>query len=224
MSLIRLENIEKYYNKAKESEVHALKRISLNVEKGEMVALMGVSGSGKSSLLHILGLLDSFDEGCYFFDGMNVGTFKPDKQAVLRNEKIGFVMQNFGLILYQTAQQNVSLPLLLNRNTKYSAITRRSRRLLRELGLSEKASFPVDQLSGGQQQRVAIARAIANDPILLLADDPTGALDAETAGEAMRIFHKLNEEKGMTIILATHDQRVAAECTRILHIEDGRVQ
>ena len=224
MSLIRLENIEKYYNKGKESEVHALKGISLDVKKGEMVALMGVSGSGKSSLLHILGLLDTFDEGCYFFDGENIGTFRPDKQAVVRNEKIGFVMQNLGLILYQTAQQNVSLPMLLNRNTKYSVITRRSRRLLRELGLSEKASFPVDQLSGGQQQRVAIARAIANDPILLLADEPTGALDAETAGEAMRIFHKLNEEKGMTIILATHDQRVAAECTRILHIEDGRVQ
>ena len=224
MSLIQMENIEKYYNRGKESEVHALKGISLDVEKGEMVALMGVSGSGKSSLLHILGLLDSFDEGRYFFDGENVGTFMPDKQAVLRNEKIGFVMQNFGLILYQTAQQNVSLPLLLNRNTKYGEISRRSRRLLRELGLHEKASFPVDQLSGGQQQRVAIARAIANDPILLLADEPTGALDAETAGEVMRIFHKLNEEKGMTIILATHDQRVAVECTRILRIEDGKVQ
>ena len=223
MSLIRLENIEKYYNKGKESEVHALKGISLDVKKGEMVALMGVSGSGKSSLLHILGLLDSFDEGRYFFDGMNVGTFKPDKQAVLRNEKIGFVMQNFGLILYQTAQQNVSLPLLLNRNTKYDEIRRRSLRLLWELGLHEKASVPVDQLSGGQQQRVAIARAIVNDPILLLADEPTGALDAETAGEVMQIFHKLNEEKGMTIILATHDSRVASECTRTIRIEDGKI-
>ncbi len=223
MSLIRLENIEKYYNKGKESEVHALKGISLDVKKGEMVALMGVSGSGKSSLLHILGLLDVFDEGRYFFEGMNVGTFKPDKQAVLRNEKIGFVMQNFGLILYQTALQNVSLPLLLNRNMKYGGIKRRSLRLLRELGLQEKASVPVDQLSGGQQQRVAIARAIANDPILLLADEPTGALDAETAGEVMRTFHKLNEDKGVTIILATHDSRVASECTRTIRIEDGKI-
>ena len=223
MSLIRLENIEKYYNKGKESEVYALKGISLDVEKGEMVALMGVSGSGKSSLLHILGLLDSFDEGRYCLDGVDVGALKLDKLAVLRNEKIGFVMQNFGLILYQTAQQNVSLPLLLNRNTKYGEIRRRSLRLLRELGLREKASVPVDQLSGGQQQRVAIARAIANSPILLLADEPTGALDAETAGEVMRIFHKLNEEKGMTIILATHDSRVASECTRTIRIEDGKI-
>ena len=224
MSLIRLENIEKYYNKGKESEVHALKGISLNVEKGEMVALMGVSGSGKSSLLHVLGLLDSFDEGRYFFDGEDAGALKPDMQAMLRNEKIGFVMQNFGLILYQTAQQNVSLPLLLSRHTNYKEIRRRSLHLLRELGLREKASVPVDQLSGGQQQRVAIARAIANDPILLLADEPTGALDAETAKEVMQIFHVLNEEKGMTILLATHDPRVASECTRTLQIEDGRVQ
>jgi len=224
MSLIRMDNVEKYYNKGKESQVHALKGVSLEIEQGEMIALMGVSGSGKSSLMHILGFLDGFDNGIYRFDGMDAQTLRQDAQAVLRNEKIGFVMQNFGLILYQTAEQNVSLPLLLNRHTNYREIRRRSLRLLRELGLREKASAPVDQLSGGQQQRVAIARAIANDPILLLADEPTGALDAGTAKEVMQIFHRLNKEKNMTVILATHDPKIAAECTRILRIEDGRIQ
>jgi putative ABC transport system ATP-binding protein len=224
MSLIQLEKIEKYYNKGQESEVHALNEVSLYIRRGEMVALMGVSGSGKSSLLHILGLLDSFDEGTYLLDGKDVKTLKPREQATIRNEKIGFIMQNFGLVLYQTSEQNVSLPLLLSRKTKYGEIRHRSLRLLRELGIREKATTPVDQLSGGQQQRGAIARAIANDPILLLADEPTGALDAETAKEVMHIFHALNEERAMTILMATHDPRVASECTRILRIDDGRVQ
>ena len=223
MSLIQLENIEKYYNKGKENEVHALKDVSLKVEKGEMVALMGVSGSGKSTLLHILGLLDSYDGGSFCLEEEDVQKLKPAGQALVRNERIGFVMQNFGLILYQTAEQNVSLPLLLSRKTKLREIKRRSLKLLRELGIRDKAFTPVDQLSGGQQQRVAIARAIANDPILLLADEPTGALDTETAEEVMRIFHRLNEEKGMTVILATHDPRVAAECSRVLRLEDGRI-
>ena len=209
MSLIRLDHLEKYYNKGKETH--------------EMVALMGVSGSGKSTLLHILGFLDSFDGGRYDFEGAGTSSLKAEELARLRNEKIGFVMQNFGLILHQNALQNVSLPLLLNKKTKYARIRPRALRLLQDLGIGEKADVPVDQLSGGQQQRVAIARAIANKPKLLLADEPTGALDSQTAEEVMQIFHRLNEEKGMTVILATHDPRIAAECSRILYLEDGRI-
>lgn len=223
MSLIRLDHLEKYYNKGKETQVHALKGVSLEIESGEMVALMGVSGSGKSTLLHILGFLDSFDGGRYDFEGAGTSSLKAEELARLRNEKIGFVMQNFGLILHQNALQNVSLPLLLNKKTKYARIRPRALRLLQDLGIGEKADVPVDQLSGGQQQRVAIARAIANKPKLLLADEPTGALDSQTAEEVMQIFHRLNEEKGMTVILATHDPRIAAECSRILYLEDGRI-
>ena len=223
MSLIRLDHLEKYYNKGKETQVHALKGVSLEIESGEMVALMGVSGSGKSTLLHILGFLDSFDGGRYDFEGAGTSSLKAEELARLRNEKIGFVMQNFGLILHQNALQNVSLPLLLNKKTKYARIRPRALRLLQDLGIGEKADVPVDQLSGGQQQRVAIARAIANKPKLLLADEPTGSLDSQTAEEVMQIFHRLNEEKGMTVILATHDPRIAAECSRILYLEDGRI-
>ena len=223
MSLIRLDHLEKYYNKGKETQVHALKGVSLEIESGEMVALMGVSGSGKSTLLHILGFLDSFDGGRYDFEGAGTSSLKAEELARLRNEKIGFVMQNFGLILHQNALQNVSLPLLLNKKTKYARIRPRALRLLQDLGIGEKTDVPVDQLSGGQQQRVAIARAIANKPKLLLADEPTGALDSQTAEEVMQIFHRLNEEKGMTVILATHDPRIAAECSRILYLEDGRI-
>ncbi|MBR6357490.1 MAG: ABC transporter ATP-binding protein [Lachnospiraceae bacterium] len=221
--MIRLDHLEKYYNKGKETQVHALKGVSLEIESGEMVALMGVSGSGKSTLLHILGFLDSFDGGRYDFEGAGTSSLKAEELARLRNEKIGFVMQNFGLILHQNALQNVSLPLLLNKKTKYARIRPRALRLLQDLGIGEKADVPVDQLSGGQQQRVAIARAIANKPKLLLADEPTGALDSQTAEEVMQIFHRLNEEKGMTVILATHDPRIAAECSRILYLEDGRI-
>ena len=224
MSLIALRQTEKYYNKGKETQVHALREGFLEIERGEMVAVMGVSGSGKSTLLHVLGLLDSFDGGQYVFDGTDVSALQPNQLALLRNEKIGFVMQNFGLILHQTALQNVSLPLLLNKHTKYVQVSPRALKLLEELGIGEKAAVPVDQLSGGQQQRVAIARAIANEPLLLLADEPTGALDSGTAEEVMQIFHRLNEEKGMTVILATHDPKVAAECSRIVYISDGIIQ
>ena len=167
--------------------------------------------------------MDSFDGGRYDFEGAGTSSLKAEELARLRNEKIGFVMQNFGLILHQNALQNVSLPLLLNKKTKYARIRPRALRLLQDLGIGEKADVPVDQLSGGQQQRVAIARAIANKPKLLLADEPTGALDSQTAEEVMQIFHRLNEEKGMTVILATHDPRIAAECSRILYLEDGRI-
>ena len=224
MSLIRLDHIEKYYNRGKETQVHALRNVSLEIENGEMIALMGVSGSGKSTLLHILGFLDSFDGGRYDFDNVGTASLKSEELARLRNEKIGFVMQNFGLILHQSALQNVSLPLLLNKKTKYAQIRPRALQLLQDLGIGEKAAVSVDQLSGGQQQRVAIARAIANNPQLLLADEPTGALDSQTAEEVMRIFHRLNEEKDITVILATHDPKMAAECSRIIHLENGRLQ
>ena len=224
MSLININGLEKFYNKGKGSEVHALKNVSFSVEEGEMVALMGVSGSGKSTLLNILGLMDRFDSGTYLFDGRDVSQFGERKLASLRNGSIGFVMQSFGLILSQTALENVSLPMLLDPKSKYGEIKGRCMKLLDEVGLAEKANSPVEELSGGQQQRVAIARAMANDPKLLIADEPTGALDSETSREIISQFVKLNKESGMTVILATHDPVVAGSCGRILRIKDGELQ
>ena len=223
MSLIQLEKIEKYYNKGQESEVHALNEVSLYIRRGEMVALMGVSGSGKSSLLHILGLLDSFDEGTYLLDGKDVKTLKPREQATIRNEKIGFIMQNFGLVLYQTSEQNVSLPLLLSRKTNYGEIRHRSLRLLRELGIREKAATPVDQLSGGQQQRVAIARALALNPDILCFDEPTSALDPELTGEVLSVIRSL-ASRNTTMIIVTHEMQFARQVAdNVLFMDRGVV-
>lgn len=223
MSIIKLNSIHKYYNKGKDSEVHALKNVSLEIEQGEMVALMGVSGSGKSTLLHILSFMDSFDSGEFFFEEENVEK-KSNQLAERRNKDIGFVMQNYGLILHQTVLENVSLPLLLNNDIRFKSIKEKALGILKELGIEEKSNVSVDMLSGGQQQRVAIARAIANDPKVLIADEPTGALDTKTANEVMDIFKKLNEEKNMTVIIATHDKRVADACGRIITVQDGEVR
>lgn len=223
MSLIEVVGLEKYYNKGKDSELHALHEISFEIEAGEMTALMGVSGSGKSTLLNILGFMDSFDAGVYRFNGEDVSAFSERTLAAHRNRSIGFVMQSFGLILSQTVYENVSLPLLLNSDVGFRDIKPRCVKLIEEVGLKEKIHSRTDELSGGQQQRVAIARAMANEPKLLIADEPTGALDSATAKEIVDLFIKLNRERGMTVIVATHDERVADACSRVLRIEDGRI-
>lgn len=223
MSLIEINGLEKYYNRKKASEVHALRNVSFSVEQGEMLAVMGVSGSGKSTLLNILGFMDGFDAGTYLFDGRDVSSFNDKKLAGLRNRSVGFVMQSFGLILTQTAIENVSLPMLLDPGSKYGGIKDRCMRLLNEVGIADKARSPVEELSGGQQQRVAIARAMANDPKLIIADEPTAALDSETTAEIMELFTKMNRERGTTVLLATHDTLAAQYCGRVLRIKDGTI-
>jgi putative ABC transport system ATP-binding protein len=201
--------------------VHALDDLSVTIARGEFLAVMGPSGSGKSTLMHLLGCLDTPSEGRFFFDGTDVSDFGRDSLAATRNHKIGFVFQSFNLLPRLTALQNVELPLI------YGQTARRERRaqaaeMLKLVGLSERAQHRPSQLSGGQQQRVAIARALVNDPLLILADEPTGALDTRTGIEIMALFQQLNA-RGMTIVLVTHDPDVANHAKRIMHMRDGKV-
>lgn len=222
MSFIECEGIQKYYLHGQPGEVHALKGVDLRVEQGEMTAIQGRSGSGKSTLLHIMGCLDNFQEGEYRLEGESVSGLDQRTLAHWRNRKIGFVLQDFGLILSKTAADNVAVPLLFDPEVKAREIPARVEQLLEEVGLPEKRNVLVNQLSGGQKQRVAIARALANHPPLLLADEPTGSLDSKTAEEIMDLLCSLNE-KGVTMLLSTHAEEVAARCKRILRLEDGRI-
>lgn len=218
MSFIKLENIKKVYGK-EDARVEALRNINLCIEKGEMVAIMGPSGSGKSTLLNILGFLDKPSEGKYFFEDKSTESLKDKELAKYRNSKIGFVVQNFALIEDYTVYQNISVPL------EYAGLKKKERkerinRLLSRLNLIEKSKKIPSELSGGQNQRVAIARALVNDPEVILADEPTGALDRNTGKEVIDIFRELNKE-GKTIIIITHDEKVGEMCNRIIYIEDG---
>jgi putative ABC transport system ATP-binding protein len=199
--------------------------VSLEIEDGEFVAVIGPSGSGKSTLMHILGCLDRPTSGRYLLGEKDVSEISPDERASLRNRQIGFVFQSFNLLPRTPAVENVELPLLYN-GGKLSRSQRRSRALemLASLGLSDRALHHPNQLSGGQQQRVAIARALMNSPGLLLADEPTGNLDSQTSREIMDLFRRLNQERGLTLVIITHE-RVIAECaSRIIELRDGRVE
>lgn len=218
--LIRTEGLTKFYEVGGEI-VHALDSLSITIARGEFLAVMGPSGSGKSTLMHLLGCLDTPTAGRLFFDGADVSGFDRDGLAATRNHKIGFVFQSFNLLPRLTALQNVELPLI------YGSTPRRDRRsraaqMLNLVGLSERMLHRPTQLSGGQQQRVAIARALVNDPVLILADEPTGALDTRTGIEIMALFQELNA-RGMTIVLVTHDPDVAQHASRIMHMRDGKV-
>lgn len=217
--MIELNDITKIYNPKKHNQYTALKGITLSVKKGEFVAITGRSGSGKSTLLHIIGLLDGFSSGNYLFEGNETGDLKENKSSKLRAKKIGFVKQDFALIDSYSVIDNIMLPMYAIR-----AADKKKKAMLAidRIGISQLAKKEVSQLSGGEKQRVAIARAIVNKPSLLLADEPTGSLDTKTAGEIMRLFHKLND-KGMTIIIVTHDMDVANECSRIVKIENGKL-
>ena len=208
-----------------EVQVEALRGVSLEIEEGEFVAVIGPSGSGKSTLMHILGCLDRPTSGRYLLEEKDVSEISPDERASLRNRQIGFVFQSFNLLPRTPAVENVELPLLYN-GGKLSRSQRRSRALemLASLGLSDRALHHPNQLSGGQQQRVAIARALMNSPGLLLADEPTGNLDSQTSREIMDLFRRLNQERGLTLVIITHE-RVIAECaSRIIELRDGRVE
>jgi putative ABC transport system ATP-binding protein len=220
--VISLRDAHKIYRTG-EVEVHALRGVSLEVKKGEFVAVMGPSGSGKSTMMNIIGCLDRLTSGTYILDGVDVSTMSRNDLADTRNTKIGFVFQSFNLIPRTTALANVELPMV------YAGVSpgerrERARRALEGLGLAEKESSMPNQLSGGQQQRVALARAIASDPALILADEPTGALDTKTADEIMRIFEQLNRERGITIVLVTHEADIALHARRLVRFRDGEIQ
>jgi len=222
MALIELRDIRKVY-RIEEMQVEALRGVSLSIEQGEYVALMGPSGSGKSTLMNTLGCLDRPTEGSYRLDGIEVATMSSDQRAALRNRKIGFVFQNFNLLARTSALENVELPLLYSRKMTSRQRRSRAREVLELVGLADRMDHHPGQLSGGQQQRVAIARAIVNQPAILMADEPTGNLDSRTSKDVMALFRELNENRGITIILVTHDPTVARCARRILVLRDGQV-
>jgi putative ABC transport system ATP-binding protein len=220
-SLIEVQKLEKVYRLG-EVEVQALRGISLSVDPGEFVAIMGASGSGKSTFMNILGFLDKPTRGQYLLEGINGEHLSRDEQAEIRNRKIGFVFQGFNLLARTSALENVELPLIYAR---VSGTKRRemARRALSEVGLEGRGHHHSSQLSGGEQQRVAIARALVNQPSILLADEPTGNLDSKTSIEIMEIFQHLNRDLGITIIMITHEPDIASFAKRNIHFRDGRI-
>jgi putative ABC transport system ATP-binding protein len=221
--VISVRNLTKTYQMG-ETAVHALRSISLDIQPREFVSVIGPSGSGKSTLMHILGCLDQPTSGEYFLDGKNVARLSDDEISAVRNNKIGFVFQGFNLLARTSALENVELPLLYTK-TPVSAAERKKRAMaaLASVGLESRWEHHTNQLSGGQQQRVAIARALLNNPSLLLADEPTGNLDSRTSIEVMDIFQSLKEERGITIVLITHELDVAAYGSRIISFKDGLI-
>lgn len=218
--MITLTNVNKTYSGA--VPLHVLRDINLHIDRGELVSIMGASGSGKSTLLNIIGILDNYDSGEYLLDGVLIKDLSENRAAKLRNKMIGFVFQSFNLISYKDALDNVGLPLF------YQGVSRRKRRMLameqlERLGLADRAHHLPGELSGGQRQRVALARALITNPSIILADEPTGALDSKTSKEVMQIFRELNADRGMTIVIVTHDPGIGEQTNRIIRIIDGQI-
>ena len=222
MSLIKLHEIRKVYS-LEETEVVALRGVSLSIDRGEYVALMGPSGSGKSTLMNTLGCLDRPTSGSYLLDGEEVARMSRDTRARLRNRKFGFVFQNFNLLARTSALENVELPLLYERGMSARQRRRRAVEVLEKVGLGDRLHHHPGQLSGGQQQRVAIARALVNRPAIIMADEPTGNLDSRTSREVIDLLRRLNEETEITLVLVTHDQDIARHAKRILVLKDGEI-
>ncbi|MCI1859336.1 MAG: ABC transporter ATP-binding protein [Sporolactobacillus sp.] len=218
--MIIIRNVEKHY-KMGESTVHALDRINLTIDDGDFVSIVGPSGSGKSTLMNMIGCLDHPDTGEYILDGQHIDRLKDRELATIRNRKIGFIFQNFNLLGKTTALENVEMPLLY-RGTRAKERHSQALKCLRQVGLADWAAHLPNQLSGGQQQRVAIARALCGEPQILLADEPTGALDSRTSEEIINLLAELNKQ-GRTIILITHDLQVARRAERTVSIRDGRL-
>ncbi len=225
MSLIEIREVTKVYPMG-EVEVRALRGVTLSIEHGEWVAIMGPSGSGKSTLMHIIGCLDTPTSGEYVLDGVSVSQMTDNQLAAIRNRKIGFVFQTFNLLARATALNQVMLPLQYTRDGARVPLAERRKRAeeaLAMVGLSDRMHHRPSELSGGQRQRVAIARALVNAPSILLADEPTGNLDSKSGAEVMEIFHQLHEERGITVVMVTHDPAIAAHGRRIIHLMDGLV-
>lgn len=220
--LIEMKEIIKSYNIGLESEIEILHGINLKIYEGEFVAIVGESGSGKSTLMNIIGVLDKQTKGEYYLDGIDIKNANEAEMNVIRNKKIGFVFQNFNLIGRTSALRNVELPML------YAGVpaeqrTKRAKELLSKVGMESRMNHMPNELSGGQKQRVAIARSLVNNPAIILADEPTGALDSETSTMVMNIFNDLNKNQGKTIILITHSKEIAEQCPRIVTIKDGKI-
>ena len=219
--MITLTNIKKVYNPKKANEFEALHGVSCEIKDGELVAIIGKSGAGKSTLLHILACIDSYQDGEYKIDDTLVKGLSERKYARIRNEKIGMVMQDFALVEDFTALENVMIPLNFSKK-KINGKKEKALAALRSVGIEDLAKKPCNKLSGGQKQRVAIARAIVNEPSMILADEPTGALDTKTSAEIMELFKSLNSQ-GRTVVIVTHDPKVAEQCVRIIEISDGEI-
>lgn len=220
--IIDMSNIVKSFFVGTPNELEILHEIDFKVYEGEFVAIVGASGSGKSTLMNIIGVLDRPTSGSYYLDGTDISKLKDKELSKIRCEKIGFVFQTFNLVPRITALKNIELPMMYARVTKQER-TLRAKELLDMVEMNDRAEHKSNELSGGQKQRVAIARSMANNPAIILADEPTGALDSTTGRLVMNLFHKLNKEQGKTIILITHSQELADECDRIITLKDGEI-
>ncbi len=223
--MIEIENTTKVYQMG-EVEVHALRGVSLQIEQGEWVAIMGPSGSGKSTLMHVIGCLDTPTSGSYRLEGVEVSGMDDNRLATIRNRQIGFVFQTFNLLARTIALKQVMLPMQYSRDgarVPASERKQRAQEALEMVGLGDRMDHQPTELSGGEQQRVAIARALVNDPPIIMADEPTGNLDSKVGAEVMEILHRLHREKGITIVMVTHDEEIGAQAGRIVRLRDGRV-